>query len=244
MKQKIIAAVAAISVSLCANAIGPNVFNHLGVNAGVGTTGISIEAATPITNFVQLRAGASFVPSIKFHTTETINYSLMGVPTQTDARINGDFKRTQGQVILNVYPIPKCSLFVSAGAYFGGKKLIRISGHSDEVAAAQEAGVINTVTIGNYELPLEDNGNVHGYMKVANVRPYVGIGWGRAIPSKLVNFNVELGVQMHKTPKIYDSTNNEVPISAGLDNDDTFQKIMDKLSVWPVLTFRISGKIF
>ena len=81
-------------------------------------------------------------------------------------------------------------------------------------------------------------------MKVANVRPYVGIGWGRAIPSKLVNFNVELGVQMHKTPKIYDSTNKEVPISVGLYNDDAFQKIMDKMSVWPVLTFRISGKIF
>ncbi|MGM9802486.1 MAG: hypothetical protein ACI309_09335 [Candidatus Limisoma sp.] len=244
MKQKIIAAIAAISVSFCANAIGPNVFNHLGVNAGVGTTGISIEAATPITNFLQLRAGASFVPPIKFHTTETFSYSLMGMPTETSAKVDGDFKRTQGQVILNVYPIPKCSLFVSAGAYFGGDKLIKISGHSDEIAAAQEAGAISTVTIGNYELPLEDNGNVHGSMKVAKVRPYVGIGWGRAIPSKLVNFNVELGVQMHKTPKIYDSNNVEVPISAGLDNDDAYQKIMDKLSVWPVLTFRICGKIF
>lgn len=244
MKQKIIAAIAAISVSFCANAIGPNVFNHLGVNAGVGTTGISIEAATPITNFLQLRAGASFVPPIKFHTTETFSYSLMGMPTETSAKVDGDFKRTQGQVILNVYPIPKCSLFVSAGAYFGGDKLIKISGHSDEIAAAQEADAISTVTIGNYELPLEDNGNVHGSMKVAKVRPYVGIGWGRAIPSKLVNFNVELGVQMHKTPKIYDSNNVEVPISAGLDNDDAFQKIMDKLSVWPVLTFRICGKIF
>lgn len=244
MKQKIIAAIAAISVSFCANAIGPNVFNHLGVNAGVGTTGISIEAATPITNFLQLRAGASFVPAIKFHTTERFNYSLMGVPTETSAKVDGDFKRTQGQVILNVYPIPKCSLFVSAGAYFGGDKLIKISGHSDEIAAAQEAGAISTVTIGNYELPLEDNGNVHGSMKVAKVRPYVGIGWGRAIPSKLVNFNVELGVQMHKTPKIYDGNNVEVPISAGLDNNDAYQKIMDKLSVWPVLTFRISGKIF
>ena len=244
MKQKIIAAIAAISVSFCANAIGPNVFNHLGVNAGVGTTGISIEAATPITNFLQLRAGASFVPAIKFHTTETFSYSLMGVPTKTSAKVDGDFKRTQGQVILNVYPIPKCSLFVSAGAYFGGDKLIKISGHSDEIAAAQEAGAISTVTIGNYELPLEPNGNVHGSMKVAKVRPYVGIGWGRAIPSKLVNFNVELGVQMHKTPKIYDGNNVEVPISAALDNDDAYQKIMDKLSVWPVLTFRISGKIF
>lgn len=44
--------------ALTANA-GPGVFNHLGFGAGIGTSGITIEAATPITNFVNLRAGVS-----------------------------------------------------------------------------------------------------------------------------------------------------------------------------------------
>ena len=41
--------------------------NHLGVNINVGTTGIGFEAATPITPFVQARAGISVMPGIKFH---------------------------------------------------------------------------------------------------------------------------------------------------------------------------------
>jgi len=52
--------------ALTANA-GPGVFNHLGFGAGIGTSGITIEAATPITNFVNLRAGVSWMPAITFN---------------------------------------------------------------------------------------------------------------------------------------------------------------------------------
>ena len=40
--------------SLSASAIGPDIFNKLGVGVGVGTGGVSFEAATPITPFVQM----------------------------------------------------------------------------------------------------------------------------------------------------------------------------------------------
>lgn len=30
----------------------------------------------------------------------------------------------------------------------------------------------------------------------------------------------------------------------GEENDDTYQKIMDKLTIWPVIKFTISGRIF
>lgn len=40
----------------------PNVFNHLGIGAAVGTNGLSFEVATPITGFVNMRAGVSYMP--------------------------------------------------------------------------------------------------------------------------------------------------------------------------------------
>ena len=39
----------------------PNVFNHLGIGAAVGTNGLSFEVATPITGFVNMRAGVSYM---------------------------------------------------------------------------------------------------------------------------------------------------------------------------------------
>ena len=40
--------------------------NHLGVNLNVGTTGIGVEAATPITPFIQARLGISIMPGFNF----------------------------------------------------------------------------------------------------------------------------------------------------------------------------------
>lgn len=37
-------------------------FNHVGLNAGVGTEGISIGVAAPVSNFVELEAGVDILP--------------------------------------------------------------------------------------------------------------------------------------------------------------------------------------
>lgn len=229
-----------------------NIFNHLGVSLSAGTTGIGIEASTPITNFVQLRAGVAIMPNIKVHMDEEIGYSythpLNGtVHDYAETTFNAGFGRTQGMVIFNVYPIPKCSFFVAAGAYFGAKSLVKLNAQSDEVAELQRQGLVDKVTVEGYTLPLEEGGIIRGNLNVSSFRPYIGLGWGRSIPNKRVNFNVELGVQFHGHPKLIDINNNEIPlgnIAEGEDVGDDIQKIMDKITVWPVLSFRISGKIF
>ena len=57
----------------------PNVFNHLGIGAAVGTNGVSFEVATPITGFVNLRAGVSYMPGITFHADADYAYSVATV---------------------------------------------------------------------------------------------------------------------------------------------------------------------
>ena len=44
------------------------IFNHLSVGVGVGLTGISIEAAAPITPYVTVRGGVNIFPQIKVKT--------------------------------------------------------------------------------------------------------------------------------------------------------------------------------
>lgn len=82
---------------MTANA-GPGVFNHLGFGAGIGTSGITIEAATPITNFVNLRAGVSWMPAITFNADADFTYTVMSETQTGTVNLKGDFGRVQGQV--------------------------------------------------------------------------------------------------------------------------------------------------
>ncbi|MCM1355339.1 MAG: hypothetical protein NC212_02915 [Staphylococcus sp.] len=213
------------------------IFNHLGVGLGVGTNGISVEAATPITRFVSVRAGVHVMPGIKF--SAEVDASRYGADAFTESGLDADFNlgRTQGSLIFNVYPFPSGSFFIAAGAYFGGGKLLKVKGHFDEFAGQ------GTVNIGDYGIPVDADGNISGGLKVNGFRPYLGLGWGRAIPRRLLNFNVELGVQIQGKPKVY-SDAGEVTTVTGEAADNDFKDVIKYLKVYPCLTFRLTGKIF
>ena len=238
MKKLIFAAL--LSSGILTASAGPlDVFNHLGVGAGVGTNGVSVELATPITSFVQMRAGVSYMPGITFNSDVDYSYNVASVAHTGTATLKGDIGRVQGQVLFNVYPAPVVPFYISVGAYFGGNKLMKITGQSPELAAlAGEGGAV----IGGYEIPADPQGNVSGGFKVKGFRPYVGIGWGRAIPGKLVNFALDLGVQFQGKPELY-TDYGEID-DAVKEDDNTFNKIADALKVYPTLTFRPNFRAF
>ena len=44
-----------------------NILNHMDLGISVGTTGIGIDLAVPVTNYVRVRAGYNYMPPIKLH---------------------------------------------------------------------------------------------------------------------------------------------------------------------------------
>lgn len=214
------------------------IFNHLGVGVGVGTNGISVEAATPITRFISLRAGVHFMPNITFNTDVDADFEANGVPMTESVDVEGSLGRTQGSIIFNIYPFPAGSFFIAAGGYFGGNKLIQIKGHSAALENMEDA----SIEVGDYKIPVDKDGNVRGGLKVKSFRPYLGIGWGRAIPKHLLNFNIELGAQFQGKPQVYSETGDLEDLAYEADND--FKDYIKYLKVYPTLTFRLTGKIF
>ena len=63
------------------------------------------------------------------------------------------------------------------------------------------------------------------------------------MPKGRLNFGVELGVQFHGKIKLY-TQDTELTKIPELENDDDWQKWMDKLTVYPVLKLTLSGRIF
>ena len=219
-------------------------FNSLGLGLSVSTVGVGLEVSTPIGNYLALRGGVSFMP--KFTVTDEVNADLKGVPQgypqSSEVELEGSTKRTTGELWQKRYPFRSNGFFVAAGASFGGDKFVQITGHSDELRQLITAGGSAGLQIGDVSIPVDQNGNVSGGLKVSAVRPYVGLGYGRAVPSKRINFMLDVGVQLHGTPEVYSDFGQVDQLMAEVDND--FTDIINKLKVYPVIRFRICGKLF
>lgn len=110
------------------------IFNSLAVGLSASTTGIGVDVASPIGNYLALRAGISFMPNFTFSTDVDVDIDTNGygnIPANME--VEGGIGRTSGELLLNVYPFKTANFFVCGGAYFGGGKIIKIKGHSDEL---------------------------------------------------------------------------------------------------------------
>lgn len=244
--KKMIFLCAIMSIGMMCNHVSAQkelgIFNTLSVGVSAGTTGIGVDVATPVTPHFAIRGGVSFMPGIKISTDVDVDLTdadLGSYPTYLD--LKGSMSRASGDLLVNYYPFLSSSFFVTAGAYFGGSKLVKIDGHSDKLKEYVDMGGNAGIVIGDQTIPVDKNGNVAGGLKVSGFRPYVGVGFGRAVPKKRLGVMFELGVQFHGTPKVYTSAG-ELGNALG-DGDDSFTKIMDKLTVYPVMKIRFCGRL-
>ena len=248
MKKTVFTILAALALLMPGTAAAQDLFNHLAVNAHVATTGVGVELSTPITKFITMRAGVTCMPGFSFNAEVDGQYYVNGESNNFTVDLDANLKRTQGSVIFNVYPLAKAkvcsSFFLAAGLYFGGDKLVQIKGHSDEIANdLKQFGGTSYIELGDYKLPVDENGNVKGGLKVQKVRPYLGLGFGRYVPNKRISVTGELGVQFHGHIKPYTSEG-EIEAFDELTEKDDWKKVMDKLTVYPMLKIVISGRIF
>lgn len=90
-------------------------FNSVAVGLNVGTTGIGFDVATPIGNYLALRAGVDFMPGFSMNGDVDISGEVDGEPYNGTLNAEGTLKRTSGNLLLNVYPFKSSSFFVAAG---------------------------------------------------------------------------------------------------------------------------------
>ena len=219
------------------------IFNHLGANFSVGTEGIGIGIAAPCTEYLEFGLGINFFPGIKIKDDVTID--VAGLPIDNKVNIKGSMSRTMLDFKANVYPFGnRSSFFVAAGFSFGGKKIFDLNGHNDDVAGLtpQERSLI-AADLADYRLEFDENGDINGDVRVKSFRPYLGLGFGRLIPKKRVGFRFELGCQFMGKMKVYQN-DTELDTDAPEKGKDDLSKWLDKLKVYPVLKFTLTGRIF
>ncbi|MBR1484574.1 MAG: hypothetical protein IJ612_02640 [Prevotella sp.] len=242
-----------------------NLFNHLSAGVSLGTTGIGIEVASPITSFLQLRAGYSFIPKIKINETADLDSSEDylrkedGTGYYESVDIEGKLNMGDLKLLVDYYPLKKSSFHVTAGAYIGKSKLATAysTNHFLNQGYWGNSGPEMGSASQTYTIVSDPDGSVTADVKVNSFKPYLGIGFGRAVPNNRISVCFDFGVQFWGKPslwtKIDDNLGTEyrkVEKSRILSQQDWCSDVIDaldiaeKIIVYPVLTLRVNGRIF
>lgn len=242
-----------------------SVFNHMAINAGVGTEGISVGVAAPLTNFFEFEAGVNFMPAFNLKDdlkieAQDVQVSSQGYSTtiqipETTVKAEGDFSRTTFNIKANVYPFGGSSkFFVAAGFSLGGEKIAKVSGYSSELKDFIENNypeyknqILDNIgaNLGGYNIQLDDSYRIDGDVRCNKVRPYLGLGFGRLVPKNRLGFRFEMGCQFMGKLKVYQNDNqldiNQILKDAGVD--DKISKFIDNWKFYPVMKFSLVGRI-
>ena len=256
-------------------------FNHLSAGVSLGTDGIGIEVAAPLTYNFAVRAGYSLMPKFKYSkgldlglsdqdkadmARGTYKGAFLTPEVDLEGKLNmGDFK-----LLIDWYPFRSSSFHATAGFYIGRGTVVEVTNKRPFIKDGYDAGIelgdaSSTVNYGmsRYTLKPDENGNLKVEAKVNGFKPYLGIGFGRAVPKGSVGVQFDLGVQFWGKPEVhgnmeyiepstgqvvtrYEKINKNRIISQNKDYQDLKDaiKTIEKIGVYPVLNIRINGRIF
>lgn len=237
--------------------------NHVGINVGAGTEGISVGLAAPVTGFFELEAGVNVMPSFKLsgdldvdvNTSSLPQVPTVTYPTSATIHAEGSFDRTTFNVKANLYPFGGgTKFFIAAGLSIGGEKIAEVNGSCDQLREFSQSLPSQelkdqfrqavSANLAGYNLQFDENYNVQGDIRCKKVRPYLGLGFGRLVPKNRLGMRLELGCQFMDKLKVYQN-DTEIDINKALEaaGDDDLSKFVKDLKIYPVVKFSFTGRI-
>ena len=237
--------------------------NHVGINVGAGTEGISVGLAAPVTSFFELEAGVNVMPSFKLsgdldvdvNTSSLPQVPNVQFPKEATIHAEGSFDRTTFNVKANLYPFGGgTKFFIAAGLSIGGEKIAEVNGSCDQLREFSQSlpslelkyqfRQAVSANLAGYNLQFDENYNVQGDIRCKKVRPYLGLGFGRLVPKNRLGMRLELGCQFMDKLKVYQN-DTEIDINKALEDagDDDLSKFVKDLKIYPVVKFSFTGRI-
>ena len=163
------------------------------------------------------------------------------------------------KLMLNWYPFKSSSFYLAGGMYYApkddDKPFLRISGNTTENDWAALQELRDQIPAENYDISLEIGNEKYaimekdgkGYLqadyKIDPLKYYVGFGFGRSIPNKLIGFQFELGTMIyHSTGFYFQEKKVDMGDAAEQFGDaaKTAVEYLDKFPIYPQIAFRFN----
>ena len=240
-----------------------NVFQHFSLSGGLGSTGLTIDMGTMMTDHFGLRAGVDLL-GIYLHgykDYEDLNKKLYlldpDLEPLPEQKADTHLTNSSGHLLLDYYPFKpsKSGFHVTVGAYLAWHRQVESLENADygtwrkiadfNARRGDYADVPNELgpaTIGyyGYQVSTSAEGSFNAYMRTNLFRPYVGIGFGRAVPgARRLNAQLDLGVQFWGKPRLYDGITGKRLTQVAYKSQASF----GRNTVYPVITIRLAGRI-
>ncbi|MDR2119901.1 MAG: hypothetical protein LBP64_03380 [Tannerella sp.] len=175
-------------------------FSRLELGLRLSTAGIGLEAATPLGAHINVRAGANLLPySMDYRNYPLNSYSDRLEPAfgyVPEYRAKGKLNMLHGHLLADIHPLARGIFHFTAGVFIG-KSQIGIQGllvdpnnRPVELQPNYEWPVLN---VDGYDVDTE-GGHADIDLVLGNtVKPYLGIGLGKAVTRKSIGIKLELG---------------------------------------------------
>lgn len=227
-------------------------FSNLGISLNGSTTGIGFTLSTPLAKHFALRAGYqfSFISyNYKYDDFDPVQIDDLSVDVPSiglDSKLNVD----AAHIMVDWIPFKqgKGKFFITAGFFVGSNDFITLKGSFDKndpnIKLIQQAGLFDEINldIGDDVMRVNSDGSVAAQLKVNAFRPYLGLGWGRAIPKHRFGFRFEMGAVFHGHPKIASDNLVLSPETKSESND--FTSVLSKITVFPQISLQLTYKLF
>ena len=227
-------------------------FNHLSAGLSLGSGGVGIQMAAPMGSSFQLRAGYSIFPPLSFSKTVTVPEHPGASGSGKGANIPVDAKATMNlsdaELLVDFFPGGHEWFHFTAGVLYGPASVINVTNTSplpeDYNTVGLDVDGFTVKAINNY---------INGYIGAGTLRPYAGIGFGRAVkPDRPVTFTFDFGAMFWGKPGLFAPGEpligdwQDVRItSASLNGrDEGLIELAEKLVVYPMLNMHVFIKLF
>lgn len=180
---------------------------NMAIGGGISTLGPKIEVATSFGNYVALRGGVSYLPLTLNH-----RYSIDAakyreyIEYDPDVKITSNINLFHGHLLADFSVIPNGIFHITGGFFLGSSKitgsgiLINPSNNSPVVEDLRNKGYVQdelpSIEIEtDYELQPDRNGQLNADIRLGKtIKPYLGLGIGRAVPKGRFGINFDIGV--------------------------------------------------
>lgn len=225
--------------------------SHLNVALRVSTVGIGLEVATPLNSYFKMRAGLNYIG----YTSKSYDVSLDdpdGIMKEAfgevpDYKMKGKLNFTNGHLLVDFHPVKKGIFHLTAGVFIGNNKLNAdgfLAKSNGEKVQLQPGYPWPTLEFDGHQLTLDD-ANLNAELQLGKtLKPYFGLGLGRAISKSRVSFKFELGAIYQGDYTIKQNGRKVDIVKNATENFEDIDKITNLLKWWPMLNFQLTYRIF
>ena len=134
-------------------------FEHLDIGVTLGTTGVGIDVATPLSEQFRVRAGFSFVPEFdvkmnfdmdgengsNVNSVDDKFADLTGLAIDDNIDMIGQPNIFNGNLLVDFYPIKNVNFHVTAGFYVGSSRVASACNAIEDMATLVSASMYNNI---------------------------------------------------------------------------------------------------